>query len=338
METQIACSSSFEALQGNGHFGCFIFFFALHFYPELSPSFLGVFIFSFLVIPRHSLTVSLQIGNEIADAVTKMNPEPVKLKFEKVSLLPLLIPSSSLPLPHTTLLLRLRSFFISNKESQVYHPSILVTKKRYVGWKFETMTEIKENRGVYEAKGIGIPFVIPSFPFLLFVFLSPLTINPLSSPSLFATLLIHGIETVRRDTCPLVQKIMRKSLQYFLSLFSPFFFSCFLNHFRRFLRSLSTPPLPYPLSPRFPLSLSFFPPSSSSYSRILFADRDLSLVKKYVQSQFAKVLGDRLPLKEYIFQKEVRLGQYELFCLLHSSLLSLCLSVSLPLPPLPLSP
>ncbi|KAK8185258.1 DNA polymerase-like protein zeta catalytic subunit [Phyllosticta capitalensis] len=56
------------------------------------------------------------IGEEIAAAVTSRNPRPVKLKFEKV-----------------------------------YHPCVLLAKKRYVGYKYETRSQ-KEPE--FDAKGI----------------------------------------------------------------------------------------------------------------------------------------------------------------------------------------
>ncbi|KAF2476413.1 uncharacterized protein BDR25DRAFT_277501 [Lindgomyces ingoldianus] len=56
------------------------------------------------------------IGEEIAEAVTKANPRPVKLKFEKV-----------------------------------YHPCVLLAKKRYVGFKYESRSQ-KEPE--FDAKGI----------------------------------------------------------------------------------------------------------------------------------------------------------------------------------------
>lgn len=59
---------------------------------------------------------AFQIGNEIAEAVTKMNPRPVKLKFEKV-----------------------------------YHPCVLLAKKRYVGFKYESPTQLEPE---FDAKGI----------------------------------------------------------------------------------------------------------------------------------------------------------------------------------------
>lgn len=56
------------------------------------------------------------IGREIADTVTKANPRPIKLKFEKV-----------------------------------YHPCVLLAKKRYVGFKYESLSqEVPE----FDAKGI----------------------------------------------------------------------------------------------------------------------------------------------------------------------------------------
>ena len=59
---------------------------------------------------------AFQIGREIADTITSMNPRPIKLKFEKV-----------------------------------YHPCVLVAKKRYVGFKYESKTQQKPE---FEAKGI----------------------------------------------------------------------------------------------------------------------------------------------------------------------------------------
>ena len=59
---------------------------------------------------------AFDIGNEIAKAITDMNPRPVKLKFEKV-----------------------------------YHPCVLLAKKRYVGYKYESKDQVKPE---FDAKGI----------------------------------------------------------------------------------------------------------------------------------------------------------------------------------------
>lgn len=80
---------------------------------------------------------AFKIGEEMAAKVTAMNPEPIKLKFEKV-----------------------------------YHPCVLLAKKRYVGFKYEYRNQ-KEPE--FDAK---------------------------------------GIETVRRDGNPAVQKIEEKALKY----------------------------------------------------------------------------------------------------------------------------
>ncbi|KAK4183761.1 putative DNA polymerase zeta catalytic subunit [Podospora australis] len=56
------------------------------------------------------------IGAEIANEITKMNPRPVKLKFEKV-----------------------------------YHPCVLLAKKRYVGYKYESP---RQTAPEFDAKGI----------------------------------------------------------------------------------------------------------------------------------------------------------------------------------------
>jgi DNA polymerase zeta len=56
----------------------------------------------FIALPGRSKEQAFKIGNDIADTVTAMNPKPVKLKFEKV-----------------------------------YMGSVLMAKKRYVGFKYE---------------------------------------------------------------------------------------------------------------------------------------------------------------------------------------------------------
>jgi DNA polymerase zeta len=59
---------------------------------------------------------AFKIGHEIAAAVTAMNPTPVTLKMEKV-----------------------------------YHPCVLLTKKRYVGYSYESLGQEKP---IFDAKGI----------------------------------------------------------------------------------------------------------------------------------------------------------------------------------------
>lgn len=90
----------------------------------------------FVLVPGRSREDAFKIGAEIAEAVTNANPTPVKLKLEKV-----------------------------------YQPCILQTKKRYVGYMYESPDQEKPT---YDAK---------------------------------------GIETVRRDGCPAVAKILEKCLR-----------------------------------------------------------------------------------------------------------------------------
>ncbi|KAG7130923.1 DNA polymerase zeta catalytic subunit like protein [Verticillium longisporum] len=59
---------------------------------------------------------AFDIGNEIAKEIADMNPRPIKLKFEKV-----------------------------------YHPCVLLAKKRYVGYKYESKNQVKPD---FDAKGI----------------------------------------------------------------------------------------------------------------------------------------------------------------------------------------
>lgn len=70
----------------------------------------------FIYLKGRSREEAFEIGEEIAKAVTDMNPRPVKLKFEKV-----------------------------------YHPCVLLAKKRYVGFKYEHRDQ-KEPE--FDAKGI----------------------------------------------------------------------------------------------------------------------------------------------------------------------------------------
>lgn len=79
----------------------------------------------FVYLPGKTKADAFRIGKEMANHVTSLNPEPIKLKFEKV-----------------------------------YLPSILVSKKRYIGWSFEHESQVNPK---FDAKGIetvrrdGIP-------------------------------------------------------------------------------------------------------------------------------------------------------------------------------------
>ncbi|KAJ9613895.1 DNA polymerase zeta [Cladophialophora chaetospira] len=70
----------------------------------------------FVYLKGRTRDQAFDIGEEIADTITKMNPRPVKLKFEKV-----------------------------------YHPCVLLAKKRYVGFKYESR---KQTVPDFDAKGI----------------------------------------------------------------------------------------------------------------------------------------------------------------------------------------
>ena len=70
----------------------------------------------FVYLKGRTRDEAFDIGNEIATTITDMNPRPVKLKFEKV-----------------------------------YTPSILLAKKRYVGFKYESKTQTEPD---FDAKGI----------------------------------------------------------------------------------------------------------------------------------------------------------------------------------------
>jgi DNA polymerase zeta len=70
----------------------------------------------FIYLKGRSKDEAFDIGSEIAKTVTNMNPRPVKLKFEKV-----------------------------------YLPCVLLAKKRYVGFKYESKTQVEPD---FDAKGI----------------------------------------------------------------------------------------------------------------------------------------------------------------------------------------
>ncbi|KAG2233310.1 hypothetical protein INT48_007746 [Thamnidium elegans] len=70
----------------------------------------------FVYFPGKTKDEAFILGNEIANTITKQNLAPIKLKFEKV-----------------------------------YLPAVLLTKKRYVGFKYENQTDTEP---VFEAKGI----------------------------------------------------------------------------------------------------------------------------------------------------------------------------------------
>ncbi|KAJ7169887.1 hypothetical protein C8R46DRAFT_1162607 [Mycena filopes] len=69
----------------------------------------------FVHLPGKTKDQAFRIGHEMADTITSCNPSPIKLKFEKV-----------------------------------YLPSVLLAKKRYVGFKYET----PDDAPVFDAKGI----------------------------------------------------------------------------------------------------------------------------------------------------------------------------------------
>ncbi|RUS90759.1 hypothetical protein EGW08_001470, partial [Elysia chlorotica] len=94
----------------------------------------------FIHFPGKSKDEAFTLGHEIADAVTAIFPSPMKLKFEKV-----------------------------------YLPCVLQTKKRYVGYMYETPDQ---KEPVFDAK---------------------------------------GIETVRRDSCSAVSKILERSIKVMFS-------------------------------------------------------------------------------------------------------------------------
>ena len=70
----------------------------------------------FIHLPGKTREEAFKIGEEIAKKITDLNPRPMKLNFEKV-----------------------------------YHPCVLLAKKRYVGFKFEKASQVEPG---FDAKGI----------------------------------------------------------------------------------------------------------------------------------------------------------------------------------------
>lgn len=70
----------------------------------------------FVLLKGRSIKEAFRIGHEIASEVSAMSPNPVTLKMEKV-----------------------------------YHPCFLITKKRYVGYSYESPDQ---NKPIFDAKGI----------------------------------------------------------------------------------------------------------------------------------------------------------------------------------------
>ena len=52
------------------------------------------------------------------------------------------------------------------------------------------------------------------------------------------------------------------------------------------------------------------PPRSRASLRLFFVNRDLSVVKTFLQRQLAKLMAGRLPIRDLMFAKETRLGTY----------------------------
>eukprot|EP01084_Bolivina_argentea_P177200 306479_1 len=133
----------------------------------------------FVLLDDSSLKNAFKIGKEIAKVVSAINPNPIKLKFEKV-----------------------------------YFPSILLSKKRYVGLMYENS---ENDSPIIDAK---------------------------------------GIEMIRRDSCPIVKEIMKNILN------------------------------------------------------IIFKQKNVSQIKKYLINIWSKILSNKISLNKYIFNKEVKLGHY----------------------------
>lgn len=99
----------------------------------------------FVLLKGATKEQAFKIGQEIAEAVTATNPKPVKLKFEKV------VPSHTHAHPSFLGVEGDTLNFFSLFRSQVYLPCVLQTKKRYVGYMYESLDQ---KEPVFDAKGI----------------------------------------------------------------------------------------------------------------------------------------------------------------------------------------
>eukprot|EP00887_Chlorella_sp_A99_P007603 scaffold20.g7603.t1 len=151
----------------------------------------------FVLLPGRTRAEAHVVGAEMAAAVTAANPSPVTLKMEKV-----------------------------------YHPCVLQSKKRYVGFAFESPQQAKP---AFDAK---------------------------------------GIETVRRDTCPAVSKMLERTLRILFAT-----------------KDLTQ-------ARRADLPVACKPPCARSR------------VREYLETQWTKILGGRVSVADFVFAKEVRLGTY----------------------------
>ena len=142
----------------------------------------------FISVKNKNIKESIEIGKKLAEEITKLNPEPIKLQFEKV-----------------------------------YCPLIFNAKKHYAGYKYEDSNSLD------------------------------LIKNKKSAITLLDT---KGLENVRRDSCNIVSKIVEKMI------------------------------------------------------KILFDEKDLSKVKKYLYECFDKIIKGNVILKDFIFSKEVKFGKY----------------------------
>ncbi|CAG9530449.1 unnamed protein product [Cercopithifilaria johnstoni] len=160
----------------------------------------------FVVCPGSTRAEAFDIGKKIADDVTRANPNPVKLKLEKIM-----------------------------------YPLILESKKRYVGISYENTDDVE---GVFDAK---------------------------------------GIETVRRDSCPLVSKILEKTLRLL-----------FVNDINRMVRYLD---MQLSNLPQLPLSDFIFSREyRKSYAACAIVPSKLIAEKrKAVCSRYEPEVGERVP-------------------------------------------
>lgn len=160
----------------------------------------------FVLLKGRSKEDAFRTGQEIANAVTASNPKYVCLAHARRSVMHL----GTFRLTSCCVFTRP----VTLKLEKVYLGCVLVSKKRYVGYKFE---HPDQEAGVVESK---------------------------------------GVEIVRRDSCGVVQHATQTCL------------------------------------------------------KTLFATSDLSQVKRLLEQYWLKMLDDKLPVKDFVFAKEVRLGTY----------------------------
>ncbi|KAM7469402.1 hypothetical protein LguiA_007585 [Lonicera macranthoides] len=208
----------------------------------------------FVLLRGRSVKEAFKIGYEIASAVSAMNPSPVTLKMEKV-----------------------------------YHPCFLLTKKRYVGYSYESPDQLKPS---FDAKGIETIRRDTCA-----------AVSKTMEQSLRLFFEHQDISKVRRGTYWNLWKAIaqgienfRKNIRYRVGNGSKvsFWSDLWLGD--------------ETMQARFPALFRITCVSKVKWQIIEIGSQ--IQVKSYLVRQWTRILSGRVSLQDFIFAKEVRLGTY----------------------------